>query len=204
MVDRKLAEDIRKRHPQIDEDVFDYLIVLFDRGYRSTSIHRMLKQKFGEVRARTDRTVRTVIRELSGRSNEPWSLVGSDPAEARAVLPPLRAVISTTDGRTTYVTVAEAGWIHFLAEACDGIAPWDLYVLARRYALAEQREESSRRLDQRLAFEPWTDEGRAYADAVARGWIERAGEIVELTAAMRLEATLRATLTVTPPKGDNK
>jgi hypothetical protein len=119
--------------------------------------------------------IRTIQRRLHSRRDRSgrWSVVTATIQESTAVLSVLPDVILKTNSAITWVTRAEAAMIARLMPLIAGLRGWDVYLVARAYAMRELAARSTEDLDALLAYQPWssTEASLAYTHAVALGQV---------------------------------
>lgn len=108
----------------------------------------------------TDRTVRTIVARLRTLDTSgPWALRDADPEDVAFLLDVLREVMIYTDGQVRSLTRAVADLavrIHAARPPVHGdLRPWDYYLFARYYQVAEAQGWEPAAIDAYLAFAPW-------------------------------------------------
>jgi hypothetical protein len=145
----------------VDPDIAGAIEALHLRGFTGAAITRYLESNpLYAARAPSERTVQARIRRLSPvDASGQWRPVQAPSTESRvnqqAVLPVLGFVMVWSDGVRLSLTNREAQWISTIKAACPTIPPNWLYILARRYVIAEANSASTERLDRVLAIAPW-------------------------------------------------
>jgi hypothetical protein len=157
----------RKR--RIRGDVYDAVEALAKRGWTAGQINEAIKANF-KGKLPTDRTIRRIVRDVTpADASGPWKFGDSDdPDEARAILRVLAYTLSLPHAPT--FTKAEGEWVGRIAAVAPDLEPMVLWLLAREYLLAEERNQSTLALDVYLATQPWkgSEANDAYNGALAR------------------------------------
>lgn len=116
------------------------------------------------------RTVQSIVSEYRQRGpSDPWSLAMAQGDEAKLVMPVLEELIEQTEGRAWQLTTDEARWIAAIRRVAHDLDLWQVYLLAREYAILNGRGESTGGADAYLAFAPWrsVEAARRYFGAMA-------------------------------------
>lgn len=123
------------------DQVYDLFEDLADAGYGATFIYDQmepLQRKGVEVPVDKRAIEKWLVKYRELHADRPWRLSESNGDDARLIFESLRAVMVTTEGRVTAITVKEAEWIVRLRRALpqtdrsEGLNPWTAYTWARR------------------------------------------------------------------------
>ena len=86
------------------------------------------------------RTVQSIVSEYRQRGpSDPWSLAMAHGDEAKLVMPVLEELIEQTEGRAWQLTTDEARWIAAIRRVAPDLDLWQVYLLAREYAILNGR-----------------------------------------------------------------
>lgn len=137
-----------------------------------------IQEKLG-THSPPDRTVRSIIqREAVEDHSGAWSLTdGIEPITVlEDVLRVLRAIVRASEGRRSFLTKREAGYVAQLATAAPDLSPIAMFRLARLYLKRGFDKQGTEDLDVYLALAPWRDEesAKAYADVLRHGRVPTA------------------------------
>jgi hypothetical protein len=156
----------------------DYRIVASAQGFarRGLSAPQIEKELGGAISLRT---IQDIVKEWRTRdTSNPWTIRSevARPERARVILDTLRAVVLGSRGRIRGFTGREARYVVVVASAAPELAPYEVWEIARAYALREAHDEPADDLDAFLAFEPWASAKSwgNYQTAAGEGWIREA------------------------------
>lgn len=158
-----------RRGRRLSAEVEDRIEELSAHGLAAKRIHQMIGSDPELGPDCPD--IRTLQRRLriAGEKPESWSLAKGTAEEGVAVFAVLQDVIEETNGVVSWVTRMEAAMLVRLRPMVSGLRGWDVYLIARAYALREAGGHPTSDLDALLAYHPWTssDALLAYSRAVA-------------------------------------
>jgi hypothetical protein len=143
------------RAPKVDVEIRDAIQRLVARGYGAAVIHRALlkMQSDGQLRGRvpTDRTIARLVKEFRPPdSSGDWSVANATPGEAAIVLPVLKEIVESTQGRV-WPSVDLAEWIVKIATLRPDWEPWWVYSFAEIYRIFIANGQTTKPLDLTLA-----------------------------------------------------
>ena len=167
----------RRRRRMFPPEILDRIEDLHKvEGRMPGQIHQTIEREFrDETNRPTLRTVKDIVAELGPRPDPSgaWLLQYAPTRELPHVVDALRAVVTETGGRRTFISQNEASLLASICEAVPGITGWRAFDLARRFADAEPTWEATAILHHYLAFRPWESEAAqaVYDHAAKQGWI---------------------------------
>lgn len=167
---------VKRRRRRFPDEVYQeiYRMVREEGITNAAQIHERLVKAFPDT-APTDRTVRTIVRELLPPDpSGPWQPgPDDDPEEAARVLEAVAEVVARAKGRPAWQLPSRelARWIAWIRAGWPDLDPVVAVVLATDYWARRANKQGTADLDAFLAFAPWrsAEAYRRLQDATAQG-----------------------------------
>jgi hypothetical protein len=169
---QRIVDELERRHPDVPFSQAD------DKARTVRSWLRPAPRQPASHTKRTDGDANGAARPKA-KFQIRWSPIDPSHPSDPVLLEVLALQLEDPERERAYLTLEEAETMARLAKLMPDARPGDMAAIARAYLLWSWTAQPDEDLDTLLAFTPWRDEGRRYADAFRAGAVKTLLRLVD-------------------------